>query len=332
MEKNSALLEISDLRVSVSEPVQRQLLDGISLLIAPGESVGLVGESGSGKSLTVKAITRLLGRGLTAEGQIAFDGDSVMGMSKRQLARYRSRDIGIIHQDPRSHIDPMGTIGEFLIEGVVSSGQMSKAEAEGLACQFLKDVGIKDAERRMRQYPHQLSGGMLQRVMIVAALLPNPRLVLADESTTALDVTVQSEVVAIMLEQIKERQLSLLFITHDLDLAAAVADRIVVMYAGRVAEVGTAEEVYSRPRHPYTAGLLASRPSTTEVRRLTTIPGRPIAAYEVGDGCSFAGRCGFAVDLCRTKKPELRTRENGAVACHRSEDIAAELRETTHVS
>ena len=319
------LLDVSDLRVQTLDGDPRTLVDRLSLSIRQGEAVGLVGESGSGKSLTVKAVTRLLGRNLSMTGRVLFDGIDVTAMSRRSLAQFRSRDIGIIHQDPRAHIDPMGTIGEFLIEGVVSSGQMTVPEAEAAACDLLSQVGINDAERRMRQFPHQLSGGLLQRVMIVGALLASPRLIFADEPTTALDVTVQSEVVAILTEQQKKRGLGMLFITHDLDLAAAICDRLVVMYAGRVAEIGRSGELYAEPLHPYSVGLLKSRPSTQEVRRLYTIPGRPSAAYEVGPGCAFAARCEFAQDPCRETEPLPATVGGRLVACHRVAEIRDDL-------
>lgn len=320
------LLDIRNLHLTLDTArPPRALVQDLSLTVAPGESVGLVGESGSGKSLTVKAAMRLLPASIGAEGTIDFDGSSVMRMSRRQLSRYRSADVAMIHQDPRTHTNPLRTIGDFLVEGVVSTGQMSRSEASERACVLLAEMGIDDGPRRMRQYPHQLSGGLLQRVMIAMTLLHEPRLLLADEPTTALDVTVQSEVMAIMVEQVRERGLGLLFITHDLDLAAAVTDTLVVMYAGAVVERGAAGDLYRQPRHPYTAALLASRPSTTKVKRLVSIPGRPVAAFEVTAGCSFAARCPFATDVCRAERPALREIEGRRVACHRAEDIASSL-------
>ncbi|MEW9548439.1 ABC transporter ATP-binding protein [Nonomuraea sp. NPDC050783] len=314
----SSLLAVRELYVKVAD---RVLVDGVSVTVGAAESVGLVGESGSGKSLTIKAAMRLLPRGLKASGEIVFDGQDVLTSSRKELARYRAGDVGLIHQDPRAHINPSRTIGQFVTEGVVDTGQMTAAQAREAACALMRDVGIGDAERRMHQYPHQLSGGLLQRVMIVAALLPGPRLIFADEPTTALDVTVQSEVMAILLEQIQDQGRSLLFVTHDLDLAAAVTDRLAVMYAGTIVETGRSEELCARPLHPYTAGLLRSRPSTTQVRRLEAIPGRPIAAYEVGTGCPFSGRCAFTEDRCRIERPARRELEGREVACHRAEEL-----------
>ena len=177
----------------------------------------------------------------------------------------------------------------------------------------------------MAQYPHELSGGLLQRVMIVMALLPSPRLIFADEPTTALDVTVQEEVAGILQEQVQEKSLGLLFITHDLDLAAAITDSITVMYAGVIVERGPSSLIYGSPRHPYTAGLLLSRPSVTEVRRLHAIPGRPLSAFEVESGCHFASRCSFATDQCRKDRPVLREFDGRQVACHRAEELCSSL-------
>ncbi|MGI5328730.1 ABC transporter ATP-binding protein [Actinomadura nitritigenes] len=322
------LLDLHDLHVSVRHRgTRRTLVRDVSLSVDAAESIGVVGESGSGKSMTIKAAMRLLPPGATAEGHVRFEGLDVLKLDRRELARYRSRDVALIHQDPRAHINPTRTIAQFVTEGVVHTGQMTRDEAIERACDLMADIGIPDARRRMGQFPHQLSGGLLQRVMIVAALLPSPRLVFADEPTTALDVTVQSDVMAILLEQIRDRRVSMLFVTHDLDLAAAVTDRLAVMYAGTIVESGTSTEIYQRPLHPYTAGLLQSRPSTAKVRRPTAIPGRPVAAYEVDQGCSFAPRCPFATDRCRAERPDRRLVEDRSVACHRVEEIADLLKE-----
>ncbi|MET9247323.1 ABC transporter ATP-binding protein [Nonomuraea sp. NPDC003709] len=320
----NTLLEVRDLHVQVAD---RTLVDDVSLTVGAAESVGLVGESGSGKSLSIRAAMRLLPRGLRASGEIVFDGKDVLTTSRKELARYRAGEVALIHQDPRAHINPSRTVGQFVTEGVVDTRRMPAAQAWEAACALMRDVGIVDAERRMHQYPHQLSGGLLQRVMIVAALLPGPRLIFADEPTTALDVTVQSEVMAVLLEQIREQGRSLLFLTHDLDLAAAVTDRLAVMYAGTIVETGRSAELCARPLHPYTAGLLRSRPSATQVRRLQAIPGRPIAAYEAGAGCPFSARCAFAQERCHSERPPRRVLEGREVACHRAEEVAGSLRE-----
>ncbi|MFT4081654.1 MAG: ABC transporter ATP-binding protein [Nocardioides sp.] len=319
----SPLLAIDGLRVDLtSRTPHLPLVDDVSFTVGQGESVGLVGESGSGKSMTVRAAMRLLPDTVAATGGIRFEGRSVLGFSSRELARYRAGDVAMIHQDPRAHTNPLHTIGDFLIEGTVTTGRAGRREATEAACQLLAEMGIGDARARLDQYPHQLSGGLLQRVMIAMALMNKPMLVFADEPTTALDVTVQSEVMAILVEQIAERDTGMVFITHDLDLAAAVTDTLVVMYAGTVVERGGSAMLYDIPRHPYTAALLAARPSTTAVRRLVAIPGRPAAASEVGGGCVFAARCQFATERCHIERPELRWVDARAVACHRAEEIA----------
>ncbi len=323
------LLTIERLRVNLRSPrrgeAPRTVIHDVSMTIAPGESLGVVGESGSGKSMTTRAIMRLLPPGAVATGRLEFDGRDVMGMSRRELAAYRASQVAMIYQDPRAHTNPLRTIGDFLVEGVTSTGQARRKEAEDLACDLLRQVGVTDAGHRMRQYPHQLSGGLLQRVMIVMALMTSPRLVLADEPTTALDVTIQSEVMAILGEQIEQRHCGLMFITHDLDLAAAVTDSLAVMYAGVIVETGPSERLYSSPRHPYTAGLLASRPHSESVQRPPAIPGRPISAFEAGPGCVFASRCPFATQECHEQRPVLREVDGRNVACHRVEELGVDL-------
>lgn len=322
------LLSVNHLRIDLQgarRGTPCMVVGDVSFDVAAGSAVGLVGESGSGKSMTAKAIMRLLPRGAQVSGEVTFGGESVLDMGTRRLAHFRSAEVGLIHQDPRAHTNPLHTVGDFIIEGVVSAKLMSVAEATELAVHLLSEVGVADGARRMRQYPHQLSGGLLQRVMIVMALMPSPALILADEPTTALDVTVQSDVMAILDEQRRDRELAMVFITHDLDLASAVCDQLAVMYAGNIVEYGDAEVVQERPMHPYTAGLLASRPSPDTRRELVAIPGQPIAAYEAGTGCVFASRCQFATTLCKLDRPELRRVDDRLVACHRSEELAAEL-------
>ncbi|MEU2232211.1 ABC transporter ATP-binding protein [Streptomyces vietnamensis] len=322
------LLNIQDLNIAVKHRgVNRPLVHSVDLVVRAAESVGLVGESGSGKSMTIKAAMRLLPKNASVGGSIEFDGHDVNKLGRRDLARYRSRDVALIHQDPRGHINPTRTIAQFITEGVVHTGVMDEATALERACVLMREVGISDAEKRLSQFPHQLSGGLLQRVMIVTALLPSPRLIFADEPTTALDVTVQSDVMAILMEKIRDQHAAMLFVTHDLDLAAAVTDRLAVMYAGTIVETGASDDICSRPLHPYTAALLRSRPSTTEVRRLTAIPGSPLSAYEVTSGCSFASRCPFAVDRCRNEVPKRRVVAGREVACHRVEEIVDQLQE-----
>ena len=330
----TALLEVHKLRVAArSAAGSRLLVDEISLTVHAGESLGLVGESGSGKSMTARAILRLLPATFDVSGDVRFDGQLVATMSSPQLRDYRTRDVAIVFQDPRAHTNPVRTVGAHLTEVLRSGRGVSRATAERAAVRALEDVGITRAASRLRQYPHELSGGMLQRVMIAAALLGEPRLLVADEPTTALDVTTQSDVMATLADLRRERDLAMLFITHDLELAAATCDRVAVMYAGRVLETGPAGILDTEPGHPYTEGLLRSRaPIDRRVHRLQAIPGRPAAAHEVEAGCVFAPRCRLAVDLCRESRPMIRPVAGSQVACHRAEDLLAERAKAGPVS
>ena len=299
----------------------------VSLTIARGEVVGLVGESGSGKSMTARTMLRLLPEGARARGQVLFDGFDLLAEPPRALRALRARRIGMIFQDPRAHIDPLWTAGDHLTEGLRVHGGLGRQEAKQRALGLLADVGIADGERVLRAYPGELSGGMLQRVMIAGALAGDPDLLIADEPTTALDVTIQAEIVAIFDGLRRERELAMLFITHDLELASAICDRVVVMYAGRVMEEQPTGSLFAAPAHPYTVGLLAARP-TIEARsdRLAVIPGRPPTPVETPPGCPFHPRCAFAVDACTAEVPPLRRLEPGvATACRRVDEIRAEL-------
>ena len=325
---DNALLEVSGLTVHLpggEEEDARPVLDGVDLSLAPGEALGLVGESGSGKSMTVRAVARLLPRGARTQGSITFEGEEVTGMRAPRLRAYRDAGVGMIFQDPRAHINPTRRVGAFLIEALVRNRGVAKRAALERAGAVLAEVGIDDPARRLRQYPHELSGGMLQRVMIAAVLLAEPRLILADEPTTALDVTIQAEVVGILDRLRRERGMGMVFITHDLDLALAVCGRVAVMYAGRVIEVRDAAGLHERAAHPYTLGLLGSRPSI-DVRapRLSAIPGRPRSAFEAGPGCAFADRCAHAAAVCRERPPELAAWRDGLVRCHRVAEIDRE--------
>ena len=254
------LLTIRNL--TVDAPTKRshqRLLNGVNLGVAAGEAVALVGESGSGKSLTTRSVMRLLPTHFVVDGAIEYDGQDVLKMNREQLRTFRGRQVGMIFQDPRAHINPVHRVDDFLTEALRTTRGVARAEAEERAVALLSDVGVRHPGQRMRQYPHQLSGGLLQRVLIASVLLAEPRLLLADEPTTALDVTAQSDVMAIVEEQRLQRGLALLFITHDLELAAACCDRLAVMYAGEIVEQGA--HVYEDPQHPYTKELLAARPN-----------------------------------------------------------------------
>ncbi len=323
------LLQVEGL--SVRLPVSgemRTVLDGVSFAIAPGEALGLVGESGSGKSMTVRSISRLLPPGAEVDGTVTFDGRDVYSLRGGQLRSFR-HEASVIFQDPRAHTNPVRRIGDFMTETLRES--ISRKDADKQAVEMLSQVGIDDGARRLKQYPHELSGGMLQRVMIATALLTNPRLILADEPTTALDVTIQAEVMAIIDDLRKEFGVSLLFITHDLDLASAVCDRTAVMYAGQLVELQRADSLHNDPYHPYTAALSGARPSIANTApRLTAIPGRPVSAYEAPAGCAFAPRCPYAEDRCRAARPELRDFADGKVRCVRAEELRGSMKAAVH--
>ncbi|WP_406386288.1 ABC transporter ATP-binding protein [Streptomyces sp. NBC_01618] len=294
----------------------RTVIHTVDLSVERGQAVGLVGESGSGKSMTARSVLRLTPRGARTRGAVLFDGVPVPEPDTPALRTFRSTEIAMIFQDPRAHINPVRSIGDFLTEGLVNARGVPRKPAEAKVVGLLREVGIADAERRMRQHPHELSGGLLQRVMIAAALAAEPKLLLADEPTTALDVTTQAEVMAIIDEARAERGLAMLFITHDLELAAAVCDRVAVMYAGLLVEELPADALHGRSAHPYTRALLASRPGIGERgATLRAIPGRPLSAFEVDAGCAFAPRCPQAQEICHSRQPSRELAGEGSAAC-----------------
>ncbi|MGN6172944.1 MAG: ABC transporter ATP-binding protein [Streptosporangiaceae bacterium] len=323
------LLEVDGLTVLLDVAgAKRAVLRDVSLTLWPGEAVGLVGESGSGKSMTARAIDRLLPRGAEVHGSIRFDGSDVGGLSGAALRRYRNQ-VAMIFQDPRAHTNPVRRIGDFMTEALSTTRGVPPAEARRRAVDMLTRVGIEDGARRLRQYPHQMSGGMLQRIMIAAALLTEPRLLLADEPTTALDVTTQAEVMAILDGLRRDFGLAMLFITHDLELAAAICDRTVVMYAGQIVEVRASALLHGDPLHPYTAALAAARPDIGQTaHRLRAIPGRPLSAFEAPTAeCAFAPRCAHAIDICRAAVPELVDLDGGTSRCVRARELRGQLQE-----
>jgi oligopeptide/dipeptide ABC transporter ATP-binding protein len=276
----------------------------VSFNIERGATLALVGESGSGKSVTSLSIMRLVSPpGQIVEGEIMFDGRDLMTLDRAQMRRVRGREIAMIFQDPMTSLNPVYTVGDQVAEVTRLHQALSRRAAWAKAVDMMKKVRIPDAERRARDYPHQLSGGMRQRVMIAMALACNPKLLIADEPTTALDVTIQAEILDLLAGLKKEFQLSLLLITHDLGVVAEVADRVAVMYAGRIVEEAPVHDLFERPRHPYTEGLLRSVPKLTESglkrSRLQTIDGTVPNLLDLPPGCSFAPRCRYAIDECR---------------------------------
>ncbi|MFI6595120.1 ABC transporter ATP-binding protein [Nonomuraea sp. NPDC050536] len=316
-----SLLSLAGLNLAVPfDKDWRTLVADVSLDIARGEAVGLVGESGSGKSMTARAVIGLAPPGARVTGSVLFDGADVLALRPKDLRVLRARRIAMIFQDPRAHINPVRSVGDFLTEAMIHNLGAPVRQASSRAAELLAEVGIE--ERRMRQYPHELSGGLLQRVMIASVLAVEPDLILADEPTTALDVTTQSEVMAILDELRRDRGMAMLLITHDLELAAATCDRLAVMYAGRVVETQPAADLVTAPRHPYTRGLLQSRPALGERKWLPVIPGRPVAAFEADPGCAFAPRCAERMPYCQEGEPPMRKVEGVLVACARAEEIA----------
>ncbi|MEX2049174.1 MAG: ABC transporter ATP-binding protein [Gemmatimonadota bacterium] len=298
------------------------IITDVSFASSEGEAVGLVGESGSGKSMTARAIARLLPHGAKLGGDVLFRGRAVTELAGRELLAWRQSEVQIIFQDPRAHMNPVRKVGDFLREALCGTQGMGRAEADRVSLSLLERVRVSNARARLDQYPHELSGGLLQRVMIAAALAASPRLLIADEPTTALDVTTQAEVIAILDELQREQQMSLLFITHDLELAAAFCDRTVVMYAGMIVEDQLSLRLHEHPLQPYTRALFGSRPNLDgDVLRLEAIPGRPVAASEVLTGCPFASRCSDYRPQCSSQRPALRPFAGGKVACIRAEEI-----------
>ena len=323
------LLQVDGLTVRLDvRGAQRAVLRDVTLTVREGEALGLVGESGSGKSMTARAIDQILPRGAEVDGSIRFGGRDVRTLSGADLRRYRN-EVAMIFQDPRAHVNPVRRIGDYMTEALRTNLGVSPAEASRQASDMLTQVGIDGGPQRLRQYPHELSGGMLQRVMIAAALLTEPRLLLADEPTTALDVTTQAEVMAILDGLRHEFGLAMLFITHDLELAAAICDRTAVMYAGQIVEVRESGRLHDDPLHPYTAALAAARPDITRTAgRLRAIPGRPLSAFEApADECAFAPRCPHAQDVCRAGLPPVTELDGGLSRCVRAQELRGKLGE-----
>ncbi|MFI5640753.1 ABC transporter ATP-binding protein [Streptomyces goshikiensis] len=320
-------LDIQALRLRLPGTA-RPVLDGVDLTVGARETVALVGESGSGKSLTSRGVLGLLPPGASARGTVRVVGDDVLAMSPAQLRVLRTSTAAMIFQDPRAAVNPMRRVGDFLTESLRLNARMRKEAAEERAVRMLEAVGLTAAA--LRAYPGQLSGGMLQRVVIAAALMGDPALILADEPTTALDVTTQAEVVALLGELREGFGTGLLFVTHDLGLAAAISDRVYVMYAGRIVETGPADELFARPRHPYTAALLDSTPRLDAPRgRLAAIEGRPPSLREELAGCPFAARCPYATDVCTRQAPALlplTDRPARLASCHHGDLVKEDHR------
>src|SRR4051812_4069347 len=314
------LLSVEDLRVQFwTSRGTVHAVNGITFDVAPGETLGIVGESGCGKSVTSLAILGILPRaGKVTSGTAMFGERDLFRLSDRELRRIRGRDIAMIFQDPMTSLNPVLTIGRQIREALETHFDLSKAEANKRVADLLDQVGIPSSEIRLKDYPHQFSGGMRQRAMIAMALACEPKLLIADEPTTALDVTIQAQILDLLKTLVQDRETALILITHDLGVVAGMCERVNVMYAGMVMESGTAEQIFETPRHPYTLGLLQSVPrlDAPRSRKLRPIEGAPRDMLRAPRACPFAPRCAYEVDMSRKEVPELVEVERGhRVAC-----------------
>jgi oligopeptide transport system ATP-binding protein len=303
-------------------------VDGISFTVEPGETVAIVGESGSGKSASALSILRLIldPPGRIAHGQVLFSGRDLMTLTDEEMRQIRGRDIGMVFQEPMTSLNPVLTIGRQITEVLEQHEGIGRAAATNRALDLLKMVSIADPKRRLRQYPHQLSGGMRQRVMIAIALACLPKLIIADEPTTALDVTIQAQILELMKELTRRHGIAMIIITHNLGVVARYANRVNVMYAGRIVEAGPATDIYHHPRHPYTIALLRSVPRLDRPRqaRLDPVDGQPPDLARLDAGCAFRPRCRFATAACANTHPPLSETDRAGhfAACLRSGELA----------
>ncbi len=315
---NQSVIDVRNLKVEF--PGRRgtvTALSDISLSIRPGEILGVVGESGAGKSMTGLAIQGLLEKpGRIADGEIWLGSRRIDQLDDRAMESIRGREIGAIFQDPLTSLNPLFTVGAQLVETIRQHLPLSKRDAKARAVQLLRDVGIPSPEERVDHHPHQFSGGMRQRVVIALALAASPKLIIADEPTTALDVSIQAQIISLLRKLCKEKQTAVMLVTHDMGVIAEAADRVAVLYAGRLIEVGPVEQVLHAPRHPYTQGLMASIPSLgARVERLNQIDGAMPRLDAIPPGCAFNPRCGFSGPRCLHERPELEAVGDGASAC-----------------
>ena len=313
------ILRVRELRTSFfTDNGEVKAVDGISFNLDKGKVLGIVGESGSGKSVTAYSILQILTYpGRIVGGSIQFKGKELVGISEKEMAQIRGNNISIIFQDPMTSLNPVFTIGNQLMEAILLHTDRTKDDAWDRAIELLKLVGINEPEKRIKQYPHELSGGMRQRVMIAMALACEPDILIADEPTTALDVTIQAQILDLMQKLQREMGMAIIMITHDLGVIAGMCDEVIVMYAGKICEQGTAEEIFHNPKHEYTKGLLASIPYGNKTTgRLSSIEGTPVDLLALPKGCAFAPRCKNALKICLEEHPErLLINEDHMSAC-----------------
>ena len=318
------LLSVRDLTVSFATHTRdAHAVRGVDFDVAAGETIGIVGESGSGKSVTALAIMGLLAKNAVTSGSIKLHGRELVGMDRRALRKVRGKQVGMVFQDPLTSLNPVVSIGKQLSEALlIHNPGMSKRDARRRSVELLQMVSIPDADRRLQAYPFELSGGMRQRVMIAMAMSNEPSLLIADEPTTALDVTIQAQVLEVLQEVQREHNIGVMLITHDLGVVAGLVSRVLVMYAGRVVESGSINPVFEAPGHPYTRGLLACLPRLDRPRfELVPITGVPPSAARVPAGCAFHPRCPHATELCALEEPPLIDHGPTRAACHYTDDV-----------
>ena len=313
------LLQVTDLHTSFFTPAgEVKAVNGLSFSLDEGKVLGIVGESGSGKSVTAYSVLQILASsGKIVSGSIKYRGEELVGASKETMGKIRGNKISIIFQDPMTSLNPVFTIGNQLMEAIMLHTDRNKEQAKERAIEMLRLVGVNEPEKRIKQYPHEFSGGMRQRVMIAMALACEPDILIADEPTTALDVTIQAQILDLIKDLQKQLGMSVILITHDLGVVAEMCDEVIVMYAGEVCERGTADEIFYNPKHEYTKGLMRSIPTVSdEDRRLEPIGGTPVDLLNMPDGCPFAPRCDRAMKVCLSHKAkEMGINENHAASC-----------------
>ncbi|MEF2074148.1 ABC transporter ATP-binding protein [Consotaella aegiceratis] len=316
-------MSLRDLRVAFkAEHGRVHAVNGVDLDLAPGEALGLLGESGSGKSITLRAIMRLLPASAEVKGSIRFAGQEIMALRRHRLRQLRGAGIAMVFQEPMTAMDQTFTVGQQIVEAIRAHESVTRQDARRRALDLLELVQIPSAESRLGSYPQEMSGGMRQRAMIALALACRPKVLLADEPTTALDVTVQIQILLLLRRLQRELGMSMIFVTHDIGAAVEVSDRIAVMYGGRIGEIGTASQIVRSPRHPYSRGLISAVTSRDKGERMQGIPGKPPRLEQPPDCCTFHPRCRFAIVDCRSTLPQLQTVDaDHQTACLRSQEL-----------